>query len=128
MFDLLGLDWGEKFFGMAFGSSQTRLCIPSQKEYPASNFWQEIEIEIENRKIKKIILGFPTNFKNNLTENSVKVKNFQRELQQKFDNIEVVLIDERGTSKDSAKKYSPKNFMIHNLCALEIIERYFSWT
>jgi putative Holliday junction resolvase len=121
MFDILGLDWGSKYFGMAFGSSTTGLIFPSQKVYLAENIWEALEEEISTRKTKLLIIGLPTNFKFQHTEVSQKVLDFIEEFKLKFPNIEVKTVNERNTSKDFDKLNTK---LIHNLAAKQILELY----
>ena len=121
MFDLLGLDWGSKYFGMAFGSSLTGLVFPSQKVYLAENIWETLEEEISARKTKILIIGLPTNFKFQHTEVSQKVLDFIDEFKLKFPSIEVKTVNERNTSKNWE---SLNTKLIHNLAAKEILELY----
>jgi|688.fasta_scaffold187306_2 RNase H-fold protein (predicted Holliday junction resolvase) len=121
MFDLLGLDWGSKYFGMAFGSSLTGLVFPSQKVYLAENIWETLEEEVLARKTKILIIGLPTNFKFQHTEVSQKVLDFIDEFKLKFPSIEVKTVNERNTSKNWE---SLNTKLIHNLAAKEILELY----
>lgn len=121
MFDILGLDWGSKYFGLSFGSSVTKLVFPSQKVYLAQNIWQDLDEEIRIRKVKVLVIGLPTNFKFQHTEVSQKVLGFIEEFKLKFPSVEVKTVNERNTSKNWE---SLNTKLIHNLAAKEILEMY----
>lgn len=122
MFDVIAIDWGSEFFGVAFGSWTSKLIIPSTKVYRASNFIRyELDLEIKNRQIKYIVIGMPYNFQGKKTEVSFKVEAFMKLLQQKYPLLKVQIINERGTNKFN----NQKNLLSHNLAALEILKRFF---
>lgn len=139
MFDIIGIDWGQKTFGVAFASSSTSLVIVSQKTYPASDIWTDLEEELRTRKISKIVVGLPLNFRLEPVANTVKVQEFTDQIKNKFTGIEVFLANERGSTdsgvlskigksrnKMQASENKPvvdkNNPLVHNLSAKKILE------
>lgn len=123
MFDLIGIDWGEKYFGIAFGSSLTKLVIPANKVFLASSINLELKNEIISRSIKTIVIGYPTTFSGGKTRISDLVDDFKKDLQNDFPNLDIYFFDERGSSKDSETLVKNTD-LSHNLAAKIILERW----
>ncbi len=121
MFDILGIDWGEKRFGLAFGSSQTGLVIPFSGEAKNQDIWNILETEIKTRNIKTIILGKPTNFKGGETEVTKKIQSFFEEVKTKFPDLKIKLQNERGTSQIAKQKGIKNKNSINHQSAVEIL-------
>jgi putative transcription antitermination factor YqgF len=126
MFDYIALDWGEKFIGMAFGSSFTGLIIPYQGLILYPDFKDIFKTEIQNRNPKVAVVGLPLNFKLQKTDKTLLVEKFILELKQEFANLEFKTINERGSSKINESTLFKKNQQnIHNLSASTILKSYF---
>ena len=126
MFDYIALDWGEKFIGMAFGSSFTGLIIPYRGLILYQDFKDVFKTEIQNRNPKFAVVGLPLNFKLQKSDKTLLVEKFILELKQEFPNLEFKTINERGSSKineSTLPKKNPEN--IHNLSASTILKSYF---
>jgi putative holliday junction resolvase len=131
MFNLLGLDWGSKFIGIALADTQTGLVIP-HSFVETRSFFVELDLLIAKYKIQKIIVGRPVNFQLQPTAITEKVELFATKLQNKYTHIEVLLFNERNTSKVNipvleSKKPSIKLLAensIHALSAKTILEYY----
>jgi RNase H-fold protein (predicted Holliday junction resolvase) len=106
MWDYIGIDWGQKNIGIAFGDSSSGLAIPW------SNVISNDVNTIENLKdilfakptIKYIALGWPTNFQLQETIVSDKIKLFQKELITAFPTLSITLVNERQSSQNAMKK------------------------
>jgi RNase H-fold protein (predicted Holliday junction resolvase) len=130
VFDTLGIDWGEKRCGLAFGSVSTRLIIPYQGEVSNCNAIDIIINEILSKNITQIILGVPTNFNQSPTLVTQKIQDFKRKLISVLPSvIPIHIVNERGTTK-SAKIISPQASKtdINHLAAMKIVEYYFDST
>jgi len=123
MFDLLALDWGEKYFGVAFGSSASGLIIPSKKAFSAKNIIQELTLELKERPISTIIIGYPTTFHLQKTKVTEAIEAFQQDLQKLYPGLKIEFINERGTSKDS-EALVKNTVLSHNLAASLILQRW----
>lgn len=100
MFNLLGIDWGSKWVGLALGDSTTNLVVP----YDWVEFSQSISLigtVLNKYPITKIVIGRPVNFQLQPTEVTRKVEDFKDSLQIKFSQIGIVLVNERNSSKES---------------------------
>lgn len=110
MFNLLGIDWGTKWVGLALADTKTKLVVPfeSVKLSEAESF---IKIVLAKYNISHIIIGRPVNFQLQPTEVTLKVEEFATEMQNKlqanFPKIEVILFNERNSSKESLLGFKP---------------------
>ena len=99
----LGLDLGTKTLGVAV-SDETGLIASTYKTifYQGDEklLFNELKQIIKELNIKKIILGFPKNMNNSVGERGQRALEFKEKLQNKL-NIEVVMLDERLTTKEA---------------------------
>lgn len=132
MFDILAIDWGSVRFGMAFGSLDTALIIPCVYDCYEKQIWEILQKEINERKIKIIIVGMPMTRQLKDTEVSLNVKNFLKEAKQKFPQVQIESINERNTtqralnkilSQPTKNKQTSKHGINHN-SACEILNLY----
>jgi putative Holliday junction resolvase len=122
--NLLGIDFGERFVGIAIKKSN--VSIPyAHKIIDAKNTELILEIKetIEKEDISKIIIGYPIGMNNNPSRMSKLVDNFiESELKVNFD-LPIKKVDERLTSKiidnDTDKRSD-------DLSAVKLLETYCS--
>ena len=99
----LGLDLGTKTLGVAV-SDETGLIASTYKTifYQSDEklLFNELKQIIKELNIKKIILGFPKNMNNSVGERGQRALEFKEKLQNKL-NIELVMLDERLTTKEA---------------------------
>ena len=120
MNNLLAIDYGERFLGIAIRTLKTTIPIPlkvidSKKE----TINKSIQLIIKEYDINEIIIGYPIGL-NNSENRMTKLVNIFIEEIGKF-NIPIYKIDERLSSKlfsDDSKD------RIDDLSALEILESY----
>lgn len=97
----LGLDLGTKTLGI---SKSNGVIATNYKTLRHDNNYNYLIIElgkiISDLKVDKIILGYPKNMNNTESNMTHIVLEFKEKLEKKF-NIEVILEDERLTSKIS---------------------------
>jgi len=97
----LGLDLGTKTLGI---SKSNGVIASLYKTLRHNEDYDDLLIKVkeiaELEHIDKIILGYPKNMNNTLSDMALKVLNFKEKLE-KLLNIEVILEDERLTSKIS---------------------------
>jgi RNase H-fold protein (predicted Holliday junction resolvase) len=126
MFDYIGIDWGEKVCGMAFGDSNTRLIIASSQEIKTEQIFDYIQAEVVKRSTARIVIGAPLSFHGKYTRVTLLVNKFVEKLKHLLPSCEIFTIGERGTTKDSRLKLgNPAKYKIDNQAAAEILERYF---
>lgn len=125
MFDIIAIDWGSKRFGMAFGSSLNGIVLGCNYDCFTSEIWSLLSKEILDRKTKKIIVGMPTTFDLKKTEVSISIENFVLELKERFDPLEMIMVNERNSTKKALLKNSQlKTHALNHQAAAEILE---SW-
>lgn len=97
---ILGLDFGQKTIGVAisdpFGwTAQGVEIIRRDKEESVNKSIERIGQIIKEYSVEKIILGYPKNMNNTVGERGEKTEVFKKKLEKTFNNIEVILWDER---------------------------------
>ncbi len=120
MNNLLAIDYGERFIGIAIRTLKTTIPIPlkvidSKKE----TIYKSIQQIIKEYGINEIIIGYPIGL-NNSENRMTKLVNIFIEEIDKF-NIPIYKIDERLSSKLFS---DGSNERIDDLSALEILESY----
>ena len=124
MNNLLGIDFGERFIGLAI--KKHNISIPYAHKIIDTKFTNlitELTNITKKESITKIIVGYPKGLMNKQTRMSNLVNDFiDNELKKNFD-IPVVKVDERLTSK-AIKNASNKR--IDDLSAVKILETFCS--
>ena len=97
----LGLDLGTKTLGI---SKSNGIIATLYKTLRHDNDYESLVLEVEKivnlEHVDKIVLGYPKNMDNTLSEMTRIVLDFKEKLENKL-NLEVILEDERLTSKIS---------------------------
>ena len=120
MNNLLAIDYGERFIGIAIRTLKTTIPIPlkvidSKKEM----IYKSIQQIIKEYDINEIIIGYPIGLNNSENRMTQLVNIFIEEID-KF-NIPIYKIDERLSSKLFSNGSKER---IDDLSALEILESY----
>lgn len=84
----LGIDYGEKNIGLAFGDHELKIAMPLGIVHNI----KEIKKIIKDRKINQIIIGLPIGFQGE-TQQTKKTRAFAKNFKK------AILVDERLTSK-----------------------------
>ena len=97
---ILGLDFGQKTIGVAvsdpFGwTAQGIEIIRRDKEESINKSIERIGQIIKEYSVEKIVLGYPKNMNNTVGERGEKTQAFKLKLEKIFNNIEIILWDER---------------------------------
>ena len=133
---ILGLDYGERTIGVAvsdgFGWTAQALEVikrSNSTEYKKSI--SRIAQWVEEYEVNTIVLGYPKNMDNTEGERCQKTKVFQKQLQQAFPNVTVVLWDERMSTiaaerslleADMSRK--KRKSVIDTMAAVHILQGY----
>jgi len=133
---ILGLDYGERTIGVAvsdgFGWTAQALEVikrSNSTEYKKSI--SRIAQWVEEYEVNTIVLGYPKNMDNTEGERCQKTKVFQKQLQQAFPNVTVVLWDERMSTiaaqrslleADMSRK--KRKSVIDKMAAVHILQGY----
>lgn len=77
----LGVDWGEKKYGLALADGETRLAF-AWKIVPAGEFWEALEVAKKEFSCREAVLGISPNYAFS-QENKKKILNLEKKMQQK---------------------------------------------
>ena len=95
----IGLDLGTKTLGVSLSNgiiATNYITLRHNEEY--DRMAMEVKNIILEKKIDKIVLGFPKNMNNTIGERAQITLEFKKKLED-LTNVEVILEDERLTSK-----------------------------
>ena len=120
MNNILSIDYGERYLGVAVRTEKTTIPIPvTVLDSKKNNILNDIEKYIDTYNISMIVIGYPIGLNNSENRMTNLVNNFINDLN--ILNIEVRKIDERLSSKLFKNSTSDR---IDDLSALEILESY----
>ena len=102
---ILGLDIGDKRTGVAISNDVSSICtplnyIPSQD---VNYFLENLSILIIENKINKLVIGLPKLLSGKEGERAKYSRYISKKIKEKNKNVEIVLWDERLTSKQAEK-------------------------
>ena len=120
MNNILSIDYGERYLGLAVRTDKTTIPIPvTVVDSKRQNVLKAIKEYIENYNVSTIVIGYPIGLNNSENRMTKLVNSFVEELIN-F-NVQVHKIDERLSSKLFKNN---ENDRIDDLSALEILESY----
>ena len=120
MNNILSIDYGERYLGLAVRTDKTTIPIPvTVIDSKKQNVLKAINEYIENYNVSTIVIGYPIGLNNSENRMTNLVNSFVEELLNL--NVQVHKIDERLSSKLFK---SNENDRIDDLSALEILESY----
>ena len=120
MNNILSIDYGERYLGIAVRTEKTTIPIPvTVLDSKKNNILNDIEKYIYTYNISMIVIGYPIGLNNSENRMTNLVNNFINDLN--ILNIKVHKIDERLSSKLFKNSSSDR---IDDLSALEILESY----
>lgn len=98
MSKVLALDLGDVWTGVALSDEIGLLARPykSVKTAQLEAFLTEV---LTDEPIKTVVVGYPRTLRGTASEQTRKIEQFKKELEQKFDTVKWILWDERLTSK-----------------------------
>ena len=120
MNNILSIDYGERYLGLAVRTDKTTIPIPvTVIDSKKQNVLKAINEYIDNYNVSTIVIGYPIGLNNSENRMTNLVNSFVEELLNL--NVQVHKIDERLSSKLFK---SNENDRIDDLSALEILESY----
>ncbi len=130
---IMGLDLGDKTIGVAV-SDETKLIAQGYSTIKRKSLAKDLNdlAEIINEKqINKIVLGLPKNMNNTIGERGNKSIEFAETLKDYFDEMEIVLWDERLTTVSAERvlleadvKRKKRKSYIDKIAAVFILQSY----
>jgi putative Holliday junction resolvase len=94
---ICGIDYGQKRIGIALSDPTFTFAYSFLTIKNDAKVWQALDSVISEKKIIRIILGYPTDYSAKSSITSGKVMQFKDEILKRF-NIEIILWDEKYTS------------------------------
>ena len=102
---LLGLDHGDKRFGIALSDAGKVIATPRQVVEGVAALWDAIGSLVEEEDIEAIVLGLPLNMDGSEGPRARKVIEFSRELEKRT-GLQVYFWDERLSSFEAENALS----------------------
>ena len=96
----MALDVGEKNIGIAISDKMNILAVPHSVEKNDEDFSKKICVLVEEKDIKKIIIGIPYNLKGKIGHQANKTFDFIKKLKEKI-KVDIDFLDERFSTKIS---------------------------
>ena len=131
---ILGIDYGESRTGIAITD---QLGITAQGlETIESNGNDKIVLRriaeiVEEYDVRKFIIGNPINMDGSESQRSLKTKDFIHKLKSRFNNIEIISVDERLTTVEAHRTMNELNInknkkrkIVDTIAAVYILEGY----
>lgn len=129
----MGLDVGDATIGVAI-SDELKLIAQALNTIRRKSIAEDLktlESIINERKISKIVIGFPKNMNNTIGERANKTIEFSGIVKENFPNLEVILWDERLTTAAAEKTLLEANIsrknrkkVIDKIAAVFILQNY----
>ncbi len=118
---LLGIDWGIRFCGFSYSLDGS--CVFPLKVVERKNINSYLKEIINDKKIKKIVIGIPIS--PNSQENKVckNIREFAKKIKNDF-KLEVVFQNEKFSTKEGLKLKTKKEKRADHLAAVKILEYY----
>jgi putative holliday junction resolvase len=100
----LGIDPGEKYFGLAIGEEEIKTAFPYQvlEFKKIESLIKDLKDIIVKEKIDKIVIGRPVNFSGQPTKETEILEKIEQEIKKEV-FIPIIQFDERLTSKMASK-------------------------
>ena len=95
---IISIDYGRKRTGLAV-SDPLRLISNNLKTIPSVEIYSFLTDYFSREKVDVIVVGYPRKLNNQPSESVIYINPFVRKLEKLFPDKEIVLMDERFTSK-----------------------------
>lgn len=130
---IMGLDVGDATIGVAV-SDELKLIAQAINTIRRKNIKEDlkaIESIVDEKKISKIVIGFPKNMNNTIGERGKKTIEFSEIVKETFPDLEIELWDERLTTAAAEKTLLEANIsrrnrkkVIDKIAAVFILQNY----
>ena len=121
MKNIIGIDYGERFIGLAIKKKSLNTPYPLKiLDSKEADILVEIKKVLDDNEIEEIVIGYPIGLNNHETRMTKVVDKFITKGLSKISELPVIKVDERMTSKlinDDTERYD-------DLSALEILNSY----
>lgn len=134
MSKVLGLDLGARTIGMAISDNLELIASAVEtyrfKEEDYESALNRVVEVVNERKVSKIVLGYPKHMNGDVGDKAILCENFRDKLIEKL-NLEVILIDERWTTKLAQNRLlefdlsrNKRKKIIDKMAAVVILQNY----
>lgn len=132
---VLGLDLGEKTLGIA-ESDSLGIIAQGIENFRFQDNQFDIALErvlyyIKKDNIKEIALGLPLHMSGDESDHSLLAREFKKMIEEKVNDIKIILIDERWTTKQANRRLleadlsrKKRKNVIDKMAAVVILETY----
>ncbi len=132
---ILAIDYGKRNIGLAVSDETKTIAYGIEGIYykTEKTIIEKLQIVINEKKIEKIVLGYPLAMSGKDTPISQLVLNFKKVLEERF-NIPVILFDERFTTeiskriiREKEKKQVSSKKILDKLSAVVLLQDFLAW-
>lgn len=126
--NILGIDYGEKYVGLAMADSDLKIAMPDQviENKDKSFLFSKLKQIIKEQEIKKIVVGQPVGLKGEDTLQTKIINQFIDNLRKEI-KILVISFDERLTTKMADKLLEGRS-PNHAVAAQIILQDYLDYS
>ena len=122
MKNIIGIDYGERFIGLAIKKKSLNTPYPLKiLDSKEADILVEIKKVLDDNEIEEIVIGYPIGLNNHETRMTKVVDKFITKDLNKICELPVIKVDERMTSTLITKS---KKDRIDDISALQILETY----
>ncbi len=134
MSKILGLDLGARTIGIAISDNLELIASAVEtyrfKEEDYDSALNRVVDIVNEKKVSKIVLGYPKHMNGDVGDKAILCENFRGKLIEKL-NLEVILIDERWTTKLAQNRLlefdlsrNKRKKIIDKMAAVVILQNY----
>ena len=131
---ILGLDLGTRTIGIAISDIMEMIASGVEtyrfRDDDFDSALKRVEEIVKEKKVYKIVLGYPKHMNGDIGEKALLCENFKNKLEDLL-NIEVVLVDERWTTKLATNRLlefdmsrNKRKKIIDQMAAVVILQNY----
>lgn len=136
---ILGIDYGDRYVGLALSDPTESIATPlmtlyREEEENLKATVRQIRSIVEEQEVSQIILGLPKNMNNTVGPRAEKSEAFKRRLERDLYKVEVLLWDERLTTREaeiplleSRMNREQRKKVIDKMAAALILQSYLDW-
>lgn len=131
---ILSIDYGLKRTGLAYSDDFIPIAHPL-KTVPTQLLWDFLNKFFSENTVNTVVLGLPKKLDGSSTDSTPHVMGFKRKLKREFPKKNIVMLDERFTSKIAkqsmflsavSKKKKKEKGIIDEISAVILLQDYLS--
>ena len=131
---IIAIDFGLKRTGLAYSDDFIPIAHPL-KTVPTQLLWDFLNKFFSENTVNTVVLGFPKKLDGSSTDSTPHVMGFKRKLKREFPEKNIVMLDERFTSKIAkqslilsgvSKKKKREKGILDEIAAVILLQDYLS--